>query len=108
MRGLITWFLILGIGSMLIGTALADCAALANMSCCPGSGNAPSGCGLCAAPSFNTNAVVREETALFVADVPHIATVGGLVLTLHSPLRSASAWLPPSNQLFKRIHVFLI
>lgn len=104
MRPTITCLLVLVIGSMLVGTAFAECAAMA-MPCCSQQGGA--NCHeICAAPTGNLNAAAVPE---FAANFQAVSTTT-LVVPV-PPLIAAriqSTFTPSSENLLRRIHVLLI
>jgi hypothetical protein len=104
MRPTITWLLVLLVGSMLVGTAFAECAAM-NMPCCA-QHHSTTCHETCAAPSGNiTNGTVPQVSA----DIQAVATAVPPVLT--PPLSSHSIryeFAPTSDNLLTCIHVLLL
>jgi len=101
MRRTITWLLILVIASMLVGTALAECAAL--MPCCSQN---PTNCDeICAAPTSNTNAALVPQVP---GDIQVTPTVGFIVPAPHSVAPQIRRdFASSSEDLLRRIHVLL-
>jgi hypothetical protein len=104
MRPTITWLLVLVIASMLVGTALADCAAIA-MPCC--SQHPSTNCHeICATPTGNISSAAVPQ---FAGEFQTVATVSSVIpvprfLTAHVQL----ALVPSTENLLTRIHVLLI
>jgi hypothetical protein len=104
MRPTITWLLVLVIGSMLVGTAFAECAAMA-MPCC--SQHRGANCHeICAGPTGNINtAAVPDFAANFqaISTITPVAPVPRLIAPRIQP-----NFTPSSGNLLRRIHVLLI
>lgn len=104
MRLTITWSLVLVIGSMLVGSAFAECVAM-NMPCC--SQYLSSNCHqICATPTANINSATATQPA---NDLEAVATVEPLVavpplIAIHVPPAIALS----AESLLTRIHVLLI
>ena len=99
-----TWLPVLVLGSMLVGTALAECAAM-NMPCC--SQHPSTNCHeICATPTGNTdNAIVPQ----FSSEIQAVATLCPTLSVPHPAARKIQPSLaPPSENLLRRIHVLLI
>ena len=104
MRPVVTVLLVLMIGSMLVGTAVAECAAM-NMPCC--AQHHSTACHeVCAAPTGNgSNATVPQ----LASDLQPAVTV---LPVLPAPPRVAAhvqpTFTPSAENLLMRIHVLLI
>ena len=104
MRPSITVLLVLVIGSMLVGTAFAECVAM-NMPCC--ARHAGVNCHeVCAPPTGNVNSATLPQTG---ADSPAVLIVRPIlpvtrVVTGHIPLPG----VPSAENLLMRLHVLLI
>jgi hypothetical protein len=103
MRSLITSLLVLVIGSMLVGTAFAECAAM-DIPCCAQHHN--STCHeICAAPTGNiNNATVPQITN----DVQGASIVPPVLPPQHVIARIQPRFARSSEKLLTRIHVLLI
>lgn len=104
MRPAITWLLVLVIGSLLAGTAFAECVAM-NMPCC--AQHRSTTCHeICATPTASMNNATVPQVA---GETQVTATIAPVVPTPHfisHPIRYEFA--PPSESLLARIHVLLI
>jgi hypothetical protein len=103
MRARITWLLVLAIGSMLITTALAECAAI-TMPCCSQHGAACDQ--ICAAPDSNPNAAVVSQVSGEIQAFATVTFVPPPPRSISPQIRSTYA--PSSENLLARIHVLLI
>jgi hypothetical protein len=104
MRPLVTWLLVFVIGSMLVGTAFAECAAM-NMPCC--AQHQSTTCQeICAAPTGNiNNAAVSQLTG----ELQGVSTVPPMFPLQHvSAAQIQSTFARSSENLLTRIHVLLI
>ena len=104
MRPAVTVLLVLMIGSMLVGTAVAECAAM-NMLCC--AQHHRTACHeICAAPASNVGNATLPQLA---SDLQSAVTV---LPALPAPPRVAAyvqpTFTPSAEDLLMRIHVLLI
>jgi hypothetical protein len=104
MRALATWLLVLVIVSMLLGTALAECAAMA-MPCC--SQHRTTNCHeICATPTGNISSATMPQ---FAGEIQAVATVTSVVPVPHLIATHIQPTFAPSTEnLLTRIHVLLI
>jgi hypothetical protein len=104
MRPTITWLLVLVIGSMLVGTAFAECVAM-NMPCC--AQHRSTNCHeICAAPTGNINNGIMPQLA---GDLEAVAIVHPIVVVPHLiATRVQPAFSQSAENLLRRIHVLLI
>jgi hypothetical protein len=104
MRPTITWLLVLVIGSMLVGTAFADCVAM-TMPCCAQHRNRTCH-DICATPTGNiSNATVPQV----VDDFQAVAAIRPVVpVPQFHPLQIRYEFAPSSENLLTRIHVLLL
>ena len=105
MRPTITWMLVLVIASMLIGTALAECAAM-NMPCCAQHHNTT--CHeICGGPPGNISSApvpqVAGDLEAVVATARPVTPAPYVVVVHVQP-----AFAPLAENLLMRIHVLLI
>jgi hypothetical protein len=104
MRLTITWLLVLVIGSMIVGTAFAECAAM-NMPCC--SEHRSTNCHeICATPTGNINSATVPQ---FSSEIQAVATLCPTLPVPHLVARQIQPSLAASSEnLLRRIHVLLI
>jgi len=103
MRRLFTWLLVLGISSIVISVAVAECAPAAPMPCCPSSST---GCpGTCVSPAGTNPALIQHPTGVPREPTSGYANRPEPTADLHMVPRMP---LTTGGDLFKRIHVFLI
>ena len=104
MRPTVTWLLVLVIGSMLVGTAFAECVAM-NMPCC--AQHRSTTCHeICAAPAGNVNSAAVPQLAgdfQAVATIPRVLPAPHIIAT-----HVQSMFVPSAENLLMRIHVLLI
>jgi hypothetical protein len=103
MRLTITWLLVIMIASMLVGTALAECAAMA-MPCC--SQHRSTNCHeICATPAAN----ISNATTPSPAEQEHSGALSVFLLSQHVlDVQPEFHFAPSSNNLLIRIHLLLI
>jgi len=104
MRPTITWLLVLVIGSMLVSTAFAECAAM-NMPCC--SEHRSTNCHeICAPPTGNISSATVPQ---FSSEIQAVATLNPTLSIPHLVARQIQPSLATSSEnLLLRIHVLLI
>ena len=103
MRPILTWLLVLLMASMLVGAALADCAALP-MPCCSQHRNA--NCHeMCSAPLGSPSNVAMPQVA---AEFQTVSTGTPVAFAPRSPVHALPAFIPSTENLLTRIHVLLI
>jgi hypothetical protein len=104
MRLTITWLLVILIAAMLVGTALAECAAMA-MPCC--SQHRSTNCyEICATPTGNVSSAAAPQ---FAGEFQTIATVSSVVPVPQFPVAHVQLnFAPSAENLLRRIHLLLI
>jgi hypothetical protein len=104
MRPTVTWLLVLVIGSMLVGTAFAECAAM-SMPCCS-QHHGPNCHEICAPSDGNRNSATVPQSS---GEIQAVAALSPVLPVPHivAP-RIGSYFVPSSENLLKLIHVLLI
>ena len=98
-----TWLLVLVIGSMLVATGFAECAAM-NMPCC--SERSTNCRAIRATPTGNTNSATVPQ---FSSEIQAVATLCPTLPVPHLVARQIQPSLAASSEnLLRRIHVLLI